>query len=149
MAVPLKHSTSVPLSADVAVVLSVDVKEVAPVVSNPVPGLAVKTSLGPQIEEEVNVCTKIHSLFPSTLHVVSPLMSPVTVHVKVKVSPGQVGGGGVNCPVTSPGDTFTACTYILLRTPQDSPRQCFGLILKNWPIGSKLKYSCDLRYCAK
>ena len=35
---------------------------------------------------------------------VIPLMSPVTVHVKVKVSPGQVGGGAVNCAVTLSGN---------------------------------------------
>ena len=45
-----KHSTSVPFSAGVVVPLSVDVKEVA-LVPKPVPGLAVKSSLGPQIEE--------------------------------------------------------------------------------------------------
>ena len=45
-----KHSTSVPFSAESAVPLSVDVKEVA-LVPNPLPDLAVKSSLGPQIEE--------------------------------------------------------------------------------------------------
>ena len=55
-----KHSTSVPFSAGVAVPLSVDVKEVALVVPNPAPDMAVKALLGPQIEEDVNVCTNIH-----------------------------------------------------------------------------------------
>ena len=30
--------------------------------------------------------------------------SATTVHLKVKGSPGQVGGAAVNCPVTSPGE---------------------------------------------
>ena len=37
-----KHSISVPFSSGVAVALSVDEKEVAPVVPNPVPEVAVK-----------------------------------------------------------------------------------------------------------
>ena len=49
-----KHSTNVPLSAEVAVPLSVDEKEVA-LVPNPVPDLAVNVSLGPQIEEDVDL----------------------------------------------------------------------------------------------
>ena len=49
-----KHSTSVPFSAGSAVPLSVDVKEVA-LVPNPVLGLAVKLSLGPQIGEEFDL----------------------------------------------------------------------------------------------
>ena len=48
-----KHSTSVPFSAGSAVPLSVDVKEV--LVPNPLSGLAVKLSLGPQIEEEFDL----------------------------------------------------------------------------------------------
>ena len=82
--------------------LSVDEKEVA-LVPNPVPAIAVKTSRGPQMEEDVALCTRVHSLLPPTLQMVIPLMSPTTVHLKVKVSPGQVGGGTVNCPVTSSG----------------------------------------------
>ena len=78
-----KHSTSVPFSSEVAVPLSVDVKEVA-VVPNPVPDLAVKTSCGPQMEEEVDLCTRVHSLLPFTLQMVIPSISPVTVHMKVK-----------------------------------------------------------------
>ena len=96
-----KHATSVPFSVEVAVPLSVDVKEVAPV-PNPVPDLAVKTSLGPHIEEDVDVCAKVHSGVPTpTLQIVLPLISPVTVHLKVKVSPGEVGGAAVNCPATA------------------------------------------------
>ena len=85
--------------------LSVDVKEVA-VVPGPNPALevAVKTFLGPQIVDEIDLCTRGHSLcppslqvaFPPTLQVVDPLMFPVTLQVKVNVSPGQVRGAGVN-----------------------------------------------------
>ena len=78
-----KHSTSVLFSMGLAVPLSVDVKEVA-VVPNPVPDLAVKTSRGPQMEEEVDLCTRVHSLLPFTLQMVIPSISPVTVHMKVK-----------------------------------------------------------------
>ena len=86
--------------------LSVDVKEVA-FVPNSAPGLALKALPGPQliIEEEFVRCVRaLHSLLPPTLQMVNPLMSPVTLHLKVKVSPGQVGGATVSCPVTSPGD---------------------------------------------
>ena len=96
-----KHSTSVPFSSGVAGPLSVDEKEVA-LVPNSVPALAVNISPRPQIEVEVDLCNRLHSslvLFP-TLQMVIPLMFPVTVHLKVKVSPGQVGGGAVNCPAT-------------------------------------------------
>ena len=55
-----KNSTSVPSSEKVAVPLSVVVKEVALDVPNPVPDLAVKVSLGPQIEEEVVLCGRAH-----------------------------------------------------------------------------------------
>ena len=78
-------------------------KEVA-LVPNPVPDLALKALSGPQVVVDKDLCCRAHSLFPPTLHVVSPLMFPVTVHVKVKVSSGQVGGAAVNCPVTSPED---------------------------------------------
>ena len=98
-----KHSTSVSSSAGVAVPLSVDENEVA-LVPNPVPDLAVKVSLCPQIEEDVDRCTRTQLLLPLTLQMVNPFLSPPTVHVKVKVSPGQVGGAAVNCPVTSPGE---------------------------------------------
>ena len=39
---------------------------------------------------------------PPTLQIVIPLMSPTTVHVKVNVSPAQVGRGAANCAVTQP-----------------------------------------------
>ena len=100
-----KHSTSTPFSVGVAVPLSVDLKEVA-LPPKPIPELAVKTKPGPQIEDELDPCTKTHSLFPPTLQVVIPFMSPPTVQVKVKVLPGQVGGAAVNCPATSPGDYY-------------------------------------------
>ena len=80
--------------------LSVDVKE-GPLDPNPVTDLAVKALSGPQIEEEVDLCTRIHSLMPLSLQIVNPFLSPVTLQVKVKVSPGQVGGAAVNCPTTS------------------------------------------------
>ena len=83
--------------------LSVDEKG-GPLVPNPVQDLAVNTSLGPQIDEDVILCTRLQSLLLFTLQMVIPFLSPVTVHLKVKVSPGQVGGGAVNCPATSPGD---------------------------------------------
>ena len=109
-----KHSMKVPFKAAVAVPLSVDEKEVA-LVPNPVPGLAVKTSLGPQVEEEeFDVCVREQSLFPFTLQMVYPFLSPPTVHLKVKVSPGQVGGGAANCPVTSPESEHKTLTYVLL-----------------------------------
>ena len=96
-----KHSTSVPFSTGAAVPLSVDVNEAA-LVPNPVPGLAVKVFLNPQIEENEDLCARGHSLLPSTLQMVNPFEPPVTVHRKVKGSPGHVGGAAVNCPATSP-----------------------------------------------
>ena len=102
-----KHSISVPFSVGLAVPLSVDEKEVA-LVPNPVPGVAVKSLFGPQVVVEVDICDRVHRLLLlSTLQiVVIPLMFQVTLHLKVKVSPGQVGGAAVNCPVTSPGEQF-------------------------------------------
>ena len=95
-----KHSTSVPSSAEVAVPFSVDVKEVT-FVPNPVPLVIGKALLGPQVPVETDICDSVHrSLLPPTLQMVIPLMSPPTVHLKVKVSPGQVGGAAVNCPAT-------------------------------------------------
>ena len=101
-AVPLKHSISVPSSVGDAVAVSVDEKEVASITPNPVTVVAVKTSS--HIDTAGVLCARIHELLPSTLQVVCPFMSPATVHLKEKVSPGQVGGGGVNCAVTSPGE---------------------------------------------
>ena len=92
-----KHSTSVPFSA---VPLSVDEKKVV-FVANPVLGLAVKTRPGPQVDVAPAVlCASRHSLLLFTLQMVTPFLSPVTVHLKVRVSPGQVGGAAVNCPAT-------------------------------------------------
>ena len=83
-----KHSTNVPFSAGFAVPLSVDVKEVAGVSGpNPALELAVKTRPGPQIEDDIDLCTKTHSLLPPTLQVVNPLLAPVTLQVKLKVPP--------------------------------------------------------------
>ena len=98
-----KHSTSVPFSVGVAVPLSVDLKKLAVVPGpNPVPSLAVKALPAPQREEEVDLCSSPHSLFSPTLQMVNPLMFPVTVHSKVKESPGQVERDAVSCPVTTP-----------------------------------------------
>ena len=98
-----KHSTGVPFIAGVKVPLSVDMNE-GPSVPNPAPNTAVKASLGPQMEEDVDLCTRVHSLLLPTLQMVIPLLSPVTLHLKVKIPPGQVGGAAVSCPAASPGD---------------------------------------------
>ena len=99
-----KHSTSVPFSAGFAVPLSVDEKEVA-LVPNPVPVVTVKGLPDPQeLGSSAVLCTREHSLLPFTLQMVIPSLSPVTVHLKVKVPPGQVGGGAVSCPATTPGN---------------------------------------------
>ena len=100
-----KHSTSVPSSTGSAVALSVDVK--GPLDPNPLSGVAVKGWLAPLGEQVLTVpgdiCARAHRLLlPFTLQRVLPL--PVTAHLKVKVSPGQVGGGPVSCPVTYPGE---------------------------------------------
>ena len=99
-----KHWTLVPSSAEVAVPLKVAVKDVT-FVPNPAPAAAMKVFPGPHVEEApASLCPRKQSLTPlPTLQTVTPLMSPSTVQVKVKVSPGQVGGAGVNCPATSPG----------------------------------------------
>ena len=94
-----------PFNSEVAVPLSVDEKEVALVIPNPVLDLAVKVLPGPHVDMAPTVLSeKIHALLPPTLQVVNPLLYPVTVHLKVKVSPGQVGGAAVSCAVTSPGE---------------------------------------------
>ena len=99
-----KHSTSISSSASVAVSLSVDEKEVAFVVPNPVPGVALKLLFGPQVAVEVDIRGRVHRLrLPPTLQIVTPLIPP-TLHAKEKVSPGQVGRGAMNCPATSPGE---------------------------------------------
>ena len=103
-----KQSTSVPSSAGSAVALSVDVK--GPLVPNPLSVVAVKGWLAPLSVQALtvpgNTCSRAHRLLLLlfTLQMVTPLMSPPTVHLKVKVSPGQVGGAAVNCAVTSPGE---------------------------------------------
>ena len=59
--------------------------------------------LNKQITVEVDICSRTHRLLlPPTLQIVIPFTSPVTVHLKVKVLPGQVGGAVVNCPATLP-----------------------------------------------
>ena len=98
-----RHSTSVSFSAEVAVPLSVDEKEVA-LVPNPVTVVTMKGLPDQQGRGSLaTACTSRHSYLPPTLQMVIPFLFP-TVHLKVKVSPGQVGGGAVNCPVTSPGN---------------------------------------------
>ena len=98
-----KHSTTIPSSAEVAVPLSVDKKVVAFVIPNPVTAIAVKALPGPQLDEApAVVCESRHSLLPPTLQTVIPVLSPVTVQVKIIIPPGQVGGAPVNCPATSP-----------------------------------------------
>ena len=100
-----KHSTSVPSSTGSAVALSVDVK--GPLVPNPLSPIAVKVrlpSLVSQVTVAVDICIRVQKLLLLfTLQMVIPFLSPVTVHLKVKVSPGQMGGAAVSCPATSPG----------------------------------------------
>ena len=80
--------------------LNVDKKE-GPFVPNSAPDVAVKALFGPHIDVAPAVlCARIHSLLPPTLQVVIPFLSPPTVQLKMKVSPGQVGGAAVNCPAT-------------------------------------------------
>ena len=82
--------------------LSVDEKEVA-LVPNSVPDVAVKAPPAPHVDEAPAVlCARVHSLLPPTLQMVIPFLSPLTVHPKVKVSPGQVGRGALNCADASP-----------------------------------------------
>ena len=97
-----KHSTSVSSSSEAAVPLSVDENEVA-LVPNPVIPLALKAPPGPQVAVAPAVlCDRRHSLLPFTLQRVTPLWSPATVQLIVKLPPGQVGGAAVNHPATSP-----------------------------------------------
>ena len=103
--VPLKHSISVPSSVGEAVPLSVDEKEVAFITPNPIPDVAVRRLPGPHVDVPTVLCSRAHPLLPpSTLQTVIPFLFPATVHLKVKVSPGQVGGAAVNCAATSPGE---------------------------------------------
>ena len=95
-----KHSNSVPFCAELAVPLSVDEKKVA-FVPNPVSVATVKGLPDPQgVWALAVLCTKEHSLLPFTLQMVIPCVPPVTAHLKVKVSPGQVGGAAVNVNMT-------------------------------------------------
>ena len=97
-----KHSTWI-----TAVAVPISVEKEGPLLLNPVPGIDMKASLGPQLMGEERVgCTRAHSMLPLPfiLQVVTPLLSPVTVQLKVKVSPRQVGRAAVSCPVTSPGE---------------------------------------------
>ena len=57
---------------------------------------------------------------------VLPLISPVTVQLKVKVSPGQVGGAAVNCPVTSGKNKYNNFHHFKSRAYKKKGR---GLIL--------------------
>lgn len=93
------HSTSFPSSARVAVPLSDDEKEVSLVFSN----MAVKP-----IQSEVTLvcaCNRVQLLLPPhSLQKVTPPAPPAppsTVHPKVMLSQGHLGGGAVNCPATS------------------------------------------------
>ena len=109
-----KHSTSVPCNSGVAVPLSVDKKRLAFVVPKPVLAAAMKTLPGPHVDvASGEVCARIHSLLPFTLQMVIPFLFPVTLHVKVKVPLGQVGGGGVSCPATSPGEEIHTVIIVL------------------------------------
>ena len=102
-----KHSTSVPFNSEVAIPLRVDVKKLAPVVSNPVPVLAMKGLPEPQgWGSLVVLCNKTHSLvfsLVSTRQWMPPSLSPTTVQRKVKVSLGQAGRTAVKFPAISPG----------------------------------------------
>ena len=109
-----KHWTLVPSSAEVAVPLRVAVKDVT-FAPNPAPAAAMKALPGPHEEEApASLWNRGQSLIPlPTLQTVNPFMSPLTVQLKVKVSPGQVGGAGVNCPATSPGvEIHQQCTKV-------------------------------------
>ena len=102
-----------PFSVSSAIPLNVDMKEVA-LVPNPVPEATIKGLPDPQgVGACVVLCVRMHS--SPTLQRVIPCMSPVTVHLKVKVSPGQVGGGAMSCPKTLPGDDFCK-NYTLIIT---------------------------------
>ena len=109
-----KHSTSVPCNSGVAVPLSVDKKRLAFVVPKPVLAAAMKTPPGPHVDVASGVvCARIHSLLPFTLQMVIPFLFPVTIHVRVKVSPGQVGGSGMCCPATLPVEEIHTVIIVL------------------------------------
>ena len=70
--------------------------------------------LGTHIAVEVDICSRGHRLLLApTLQMVTPSMFPVTLHLKVKVSPGQVDGGAVNCPVAIPTRNRITDSYTL------------------------------------
>ena len=98
-----KHSTSMPFSVSAAVVLSVDVNK-GPTVPNPAAPWAVKTLSGPQTAlPPADICPRVQKVsLLFTLQSVVPLKLPLTVHLKVMVASGQVGGAAVNCPITLP-----------------------------------------------
>ena len=99
-----KHSISVLFRVLSAVPLNVDEKKPA-FVPNPDSDVTMKVLPGPHKAVTPTVlCGRAHSLLPFTLQMVIPFLSPVTVHLKLKVLPGQVGGGAVNCPKTLPGE---------------------------------------------
>jgi len=82
--------------------LSVDEKEVT-LVPNSDPDVAVNTRPAPHVDEAPAVlCGRVHSLLPFTFQMVIPLLFPPTVHPKLKVLPGQVGGAALNCADASP-----------------------------------------------
>ena len=92
-----KHSTSVPSSAGIIVPLNVDVQEIAGCENTARP-----TSIG---VTWITICNRVHRSLPlPTFQMVTPVMSPPTVHLKLMVPLGQVGGGAVNCPAASPGN---------------------------------------------
>jgi len=94
-----KHSTSIPFSAVVAVTVITDENEVALVESNP----AVKASPGPQLVLKLGLlCCRGHPVSPPSLHMVTPVLLPATVHLNVTVLLRQVGGAAVNCPPPPP-----------------------------------------------
>ena len=96
-ALGIKHSTSVPSSTIVTIPLSVDTWERG--FYSGVVDVALKAPPGPQVS--LSSRPTVHSLLPPTLQMVSLEMTS-TVHMKQKVSLGQVGGGAVNCPQISP-----------------------------------------------
>ena len=101
-----KHSTSVPFSVRSPAPPSSDEKYAA-LVPNPLSVVTVKGLPEPHGPGALAVlCSRPHSLLPPALQMVIPFLSPVTLHLKVKVSPGQVGGASVSCPATLPGSEY-------------------------------------------
>ena len=82
----------------------------------------VAVNAAPHVDEAPAVlCARVHSLLPFTFQMVIPFLSPVTVHPKLKVLPGQVGGAALNCADASPAGehhrfefTRLTKTYVLL-----------------------------------